>query len=283
MVILLSYIFYFIAASASPLQRRWLATKKDADSKEQVDFAFKVTLVTVVLSLLIPLFSPFKLDGNPYHLILLSLVCGVGGASFFAASFVAQKHVEAGISSVVTNIYTPITIVLASLLLNEGLTSIQIIGTVLLLIAMVIVSKKHRVGRFRFDQYFLLMLSAGVMLGATITAERALMNITGFTAGTLLSWWSQCAALGIAALITKSRHTYSRRDVLITGGLRFFQSLSWVIVLFVVGNLSVVSSVTTFKVVAVFLAAALFLKEREDLPRKIFGSVIAVMGLLLMK
>lgn len=283
MVIFLSYLFYFIAASASPLQRRWLATRKDAGNKEQIDFAFRVTLVTVVLSLAIPLFSPFKLEGNLYHLILLSLVCGVGGAGFFTASYIAQKHIEAGVSSVVTNIYTPITIVLASILLHEGLTSIQIIGTVLLLIAMVVVSKKHRIGRFRFDKYFLLMLSAGVMLGATITAERTLMNITGFTAGTLLSWWSQCAALGVAVLITKSRYAYSHRDVIITGALRFLQSLSWVILLFVVGNLSVVSSVTTFKVVVVFLAAAIFLKEREDLPRKIFGSVIAVAGLLLMK
>lgn len=57
MIILLSYIFYFIAASASPLQRRWLATKKDAGGREQVDFAFRVTLVTVVLSLLIPPFG----------------------------------------------------------------------------------------------------------------------------------------------------------------------------------------------------------------------------------
>lgn len=77
MIILLSYIFYFIAASASPLQRRWLATKKDVGGREQIDFAFKVTLVTVALSLLIPLFSPFQLTGNPYHLFLVALVCGI--------------------------------------------------------------------------------------------------------------------------------------------------------------------------------------------------------------
>lgn len=283
MIILLSYLFYFIAASASPLQRRWLATKKDVDGKEQIDFAFKVTLVTVVLSLLIPFFSPFQLTGNPYHLFLLALVCGVGGAGLYITSYISQRHVEAGVSSLVANIYTPITIALASLLLNEGLTPIQIGGTALLLIAVVIVSKKHRIGRFRFDTYFMLMIASGVMLGFVLTAERALIKTTGFTTGTLLSWWSQCAALGIVALATKSKHTYSQKDVVITGVLRFLRSLSWVILLVTVGNLSVVSAVTTFQVVVVFVGAAIFLHEREDMPRKIFGSIVAVIGLLLMK
>lgn len=150
------------------MQRRWLATKKDADGREQIDFTFRVTLVTVVLSLFIPLFSPFQLTGNLYHLVFLSLVCGIGGAGFLAASYIAQKHVEAGVSSIITNIYTPITIVLASVLLNEGLTPIQVIGTILFLIAMIVVSKKHRIGRFCFDRYFVLMLSSGVMLGAAL-------------------------------------------------------------------------------------------------------------------
>jgi hypothetical protein len=33
----------------------------------------------------------------------------------------------------------------------------------------------------------------------------------------------------------------------------------------------------------VFIAGALFLNEREDLPRKIIGSLVALVGLLLMK
>lgn len=76
---------------------------------------------------------------------------------------------------------------------------------------------------------------------------------------------------------------YTNKDTLITGALRFLQSLSWVILLFIVGNLSLVSAVTTFKVVVIFIAAAIFLNEREDLPRKIAGSFIAVLGLLLMQ
>lgn len=282
MTVLLAYIFYFIAASASPIQRRWLAVNRPSH-EGQIQFAFHVTLVVVILSLLLPLFSPFHLIGNWSTLTWVTLVCGLFGAGFFTTSFVAQKHVEAGISTVISNIYTPITIFFATFLLGEALTPKQIGGTVLLLCAIVLVSKRHRIGRFRFDKYFLLMLLSGVFLAGSLTAERYLQKLTGFTAGTMLSWWAQCAALGLATIIFKSKTVYSIKDTVITGSFRYLQSLSYVILIFAVGNLSLVSAITTFKVVIIFIVGTIFLKEREDLLHKIIGSVIAVAGLLLMK
>lgn len=283
MLTLLSYLFYFVAASASPLQRRWLATRKNTDNTGQISLAFQVTLITVILSLLLPIFKPFYFQGSSLVLIVLTSVSGIFGAGYFISFYTAQKYVEAGISTLVNNIYTPITIVLATLFLNEKLTNLQILGTVLLLIGMVIVSKKHRIGKFKFDKYFMLMILSGIMLGVSLTAERALQKTTGFTAGTMLSWWSQCAFLGIATFVTGNKNKYTKKDIAITGMLRFLQSLSWVILIFSVGNLSLVSAITTFKIVIIFIAAAIFLKERADLPRKIIGSLVALAGLLLMK
>jgi len=54
----------------------------------------------------------------------------------------------------------------------------QILGTALLLVGMVIVSKKHRIGKFSFDKYFVLMALSGIFLGVCLIAERALMKIT---------------------------------------------------------------------------------------------------------
>ena len=283
MIIFLSYLFCFIAASASPLQRRWLATHKNIKNEGQVRLAFQVSFITVILSFILPLFEPFHLQGNIFYLIGLSLICGLFGAGYFVFSYISQKHVEAGVGSLVSNIYTPISIVLATLLLNERLTLIQILGTVLLIIGILVVSKKHRTGRFKFDKYFMMMVFSGMMIGVLVVAERALMKITGFSAGVMLSWWSQCLFLGIVTLITHSKSVYTTKDILVTGGLRFLQALSWVVLVFVVGNLSIVSAVTTFKVVIMFIAGAIFLKEREVLPIKILGSIIALAGLLLMK
>jgi drug/metabolite transporter (DMT)-like permease len=283
MSVILAYIFYFVAASASPLQRRWLAKKKDIDGKGQIHFAFQVSIVIALLSLLLPLFSPFYIAGNIKDLVLLALISGIFGAGTLIISYKVQKHVEAGVSSLLNNINTPITIILATVLLGEKLLPIQIYGTVLLLVGIVVVAKKHRIGRFKFDKYFMLLILGGILLALDIVAERALQKITGFTAGVMIMMWAQCLFLGCAVLISKSKSLYSRKDITITGGLRFLQILSWAILVFVVGNLSLVSAVTTFKVIIIFIAGALFLKERDDLPRKITGSLIAVIGLLLMK
>jgi drug/metabolite transporter (DMT)-like permease len=235
-----------------------------------------------LLGLLLVFLQPAYLRGNPVHLVLLAMAAGVFGAGYFISLYVVQKHVDAGITTLVLNIYTPVAIVLSSIFLSEKLTMAQALGTALLLIGVVVVSKKHRIGRFKFDRYFTLMILSGTMLGVSLVAERALQKMTGFTTGTLFSWWAQCATLGIATLLLPASEKHSAKDTAVTGVLRYFQSLSWVILLLVVGNLSLVSSVTTFKVVVMFVAAAIFLREREDIPRKILGSAIAFAGLLLM-
>lgn len=282
-MIFLEYLFYFVAASASPLQRRWLAKTKNIENNGQINLSFWVTFIAAILSLSFPFFSDFFISGNKFYLVFLAVICGVTGTFVYIFSYIAQKHIEAGISTLVMNIYTPITIILATIFLHEKLTFLQIIGAVLLLFAILLISKKYRIGKFSFDKYFLLMLSSGVMLAFLLVAERALVKTTGFSAGTMISWWSTCIFLGVAVLLTKNKNQYSKKDITITGVLKFFQNLSWVILVFTVGNLSLVSSITTFKVVIMFILGAIFLNEKEDLPRKILGSIIAVVGLLLMK
>jgi drug/metabolite transporter (DMT)-like permease len=283
MSIFLAYIFYFISTTAAALQRRWLATNREGESIGQIDFAFKVMLVISVFGLMLPLIEPFQIKGNGVVLALLSLVSGVSGAAFLITLYSAQKHVDAGVSTLVSNIYTPITIILASLMLNEGLSGKQILGTVFLLFSIFLISKKHRIGRFRFDTYFLMVVASGVLLGILLTTERALQKISGFSAGTLMSWWSQCLVLGLATLIDRKISGHTVKDTVATGSLRALAAISWVVLVYTVDNLSIASAVSTFKIVVIFLAAAIFLKEREDLPRKIIGSFIAVLGLLLMK
>ena len=283
MAIFLAYIFYFIAASASPLQRRWLAKKKDIDGKGQIHFAFQVSLILSVISLLTPLVSPFYISGDIWYLVGFTLVTGIFGAAALVCIYTAQKHVEAGVASLVSNVYTPITIILATLFLHEKLLPIQVVGTILLLVGIVIVSKKHRIGRFKFDRYFVLLVIGGVMLAFDIFAERAIQKVTGFTATMIITSVAQSIFLGVAVFLSHSKSRYSNKDITITGILRSLQALSWATLIFVVGNLSLVSSVTTFKVVIMFLAGAIFLGEREDFKRKLLGSIIALIGLLIMK
>lgn len=283
MAAILAYLFYFIVSSASTLQRRWIAREKALDAKGQILFALSVNLIPSLISLGLPIFVPLQVSENYRLLIGLALTCGVFGSGFYIASYIAQKHVEAGTTTLLGNIYTPVTIVLSSVMLGEGLKPLQILGTIILLGAMVVVGDKHRLGSLKFDRYFWIMIASGIMLGVVLTAERALQKETGFALAAMLSWWPQCLFLGIAAIATNAKNNYSFKDIIYTGGLRAVQMFSWVFLIFTVGNLSLVSAITTFKIVVVFIMAAVFLHERDHLVKKIIGSLIAVTGLLLMR
>jgi len=282
-MIILSYIYYFVISSSFSLHIRWLTKKKDLQSSEQILFTFQIIFILFLGSLTFPFFSHFYIAGNYLYLTFLALVCGVFGIGTNLLGIITQKHLDAGVTALVVNIYTPITIFLSSILLHEGLTAMQIFGTILLLVAVVIVSKKHHLGSFKFDKYFLLLVLSSALLGFLLVAERELQITTGFSAGMIMSWGAQAFCLGLVALFTKSKQAYTNYEVIGTGILKFFSSTSWVALVYIVGNLSLVSSITTFKVIVVFIAAAIFLGEREDIGRKIIGSVIAVLGLLLMK
>ncbi|HET9850479.1 MAG TPA: DMT family transporter [Candidatus Saccharimonadales bacterium] len=224
----LAYIFYFLSSTSSTLQRRELATRRTDDSG-QIDFAFRVMFITFVLSAVLLVFKKPVLSQSPLALALLALVCGVSGAVSIASQYIAQRHVEAGVTTLVGNVYTPVSIILASLFLNEGLKTRQIFGTVILLGAVIMVSNKHRLSRWRFDRYFWLMVINGLALGFTLTAERALIKDNSLPVGTWISWGSQSLCLAIAALLAGTKSQYGVRDTATTGGLRFLQQVSWVI------------------------------------------------------
>jgi len=281
MAIILAYIFYFIAASVSPLQRRQLALRRETD-KGQIDFAFRVMLITFVLSSILVLFRRPELNQPWLSVALLALAAGLFGALGIGSQYIAQRHVEAGLTTLLSNLYTPVTIILASSLLHERLKRMQLLGAAILLFSVFLVSNKHRLSRWRFDRFFLLMALSGVSLGIVLTAERALIKNNGITTGTWVSWGAQTLCLAVVAFIIGARSQYDFKDTTITGSFRFLQQLSWVVLITVAANLSLVASITTFKVVVIFVAAAIFLKERQDLKRKILGSIIAVAGLLLM-
>lgn len=146
MAILLAYLFYFVPSTASSLQRRHLALRRDT-YKGQIDFAFRVTLITFVLSFVLIFFKKPEFNQSFTTIVLLMIVCGVTGSIPIAAQYIAQRHVKTGLTTLIGNVYTPITLLLSAILLHESLKSRQIVGTILLLISVVLVSRKHRLGR----------------------------------------------------------------------------------------------------------------------------------------
>src|SRR3989344_163608 len=114
MVILFGYLFYFVYSTLYTLQFRWLMRESQAEPPSLIKFSFQVFCVLVLFSPLLLMFEPFRFSGDPKLIFLRSLVCGLCGALLTALAFFAQKHVEAGETTLVSNIYTPVAIILSS-------------------------------------------------------------------------------------------------------------------------------------------------------------------------
>ena len=113
-----SYLFYFVVAILAPLQIRWLTKNKNPENKGQINLAFRVTFIRVLFGVGLIAFYPFYISGESKTLILLSLICGIFGGIHFISAYIAQKNVEAGVTNILTNIYTPTTIILATFFLH---------------------------------------------------------------------------------------------------------------------------------------------------------------------
>ncbi|OGL30456.1 hypothetical protein A3F37_01105 [Candidatus Saccharibacteria bacterium RIFCSPHIGHO2_12_FULL_41_12] len=281
MTAVLAYIFFFVAATVSPLQRRHQSRRTKTDPI--VLAAWTQAFVWVLgLSLLYKADISFSWS---WHLIFLNAGLFICGPLFFYLSYNSQKHVDATQSVVLSNIYTPVAIILAILFLSETLTLQQIMGAIILFIAMLIISIERATSQsFRFSKYSIYMLSSGVFLGIILFLEKATMNLIGNRVGIVVSWTAQTIGLLILAYALRGIHKLpTKREIFTSGALRYAQQLSYVTLLIVVGNLALVAAVTTFKIVFIFLGAFVFLHEKEHLYRKFFGVVIAIVGLLLMK
>lgn len=282
MTAILAYLFYFVAATASPLQRRHQSKVTRTDP---LILATWTQAFVWVLGLSLLYKADISLFEWSWNLIFLGFGLLVFSPLFFYLSYKSQKHVDATQSVILSNMYTPVAIVLALLFLGDALSQRQIIGAIILFIAMILITVE-KVGSksFSFSKYSFEMLMSGVFLGVVLFLEKAMMNQIGNRVGIVVSWTAQTIGLLALAYALRGIHTLpTKREILVSGSLRYAQQLSWVTLLIVVGNLALVSAVTTFKIVFIFLGAFIFLKERDHLARKFLGVAIAIVGLLLMK
>ena len=69
MIIFLSYLGYFVVTTVNALQRRFVIKRKNAQSLEQIHFAFEVMCILVLGSIIMQFFSPLHFNGS----VLLNL------------------------------------------------------------------------------------------------------------------------------------------------------------------------------------------------------------------
>ncbi len=248
--------------------------------------SFAITISTYIVGLAYGLLrqeQPLLQGFTP--MVALS-VFGVGVMQVFAGKIavVTQKHIETAQYSVIRMLQVPSSVVISTLFLGEALTLMQTVGMLSILAGVSIVSTGGKIPRLmHFGRYELLTIANSAFLGVYTVFNRYLIEQTSLS--TLMVVWAGIEMIPLLATIVK-RPTQMpvKSDIVLALGIGATAVLNivafWLAVA-IAGNVALVSSLSAFRVVAIFAGSYLILKEKNNLTPKIIGSLLAVVGLLL--
>lgn len=249
-------------------------------------FAMLLFLPTMLI-LKETLFRPVPL--REYYLLMLSGVIGIGiGDTLF---FKSLNLIGAGLSAIVESMYSPFIVSLSVLWLGEKLTVLQIIGTLMIVAAVLTTTKLKEKGKINHRD-----LLWGILCGVLATAAMAvgIVMIKPLLMRSPLLWATEIRLFGAAGslIIITLLHPLRRRIVsslFISRGWVYTVSGSFVgaymaMFIWLAGmkytNVSIASALNQTSSIFVFIFAAVILREPINLQR-IIAIILAVSGAFL--
>lgn len=219
------------------------------------------------------------------------------GGLFFALTNVftykTLVYFDAAIASIVGTVNAMFTIIGAALVLNENLSKMQIVGSLILLGAisygiLATHSISQRLDRRRALLGVMYALLAGISFAIAAVNEKSLLS--HMTIGTygILGIGGQFLMSILTALIIQPRKIhilFSKRVFgwsMLGGVLRGVGGVCFMLAEVKSNNVALVSVISNFKLIIVVLLGWWLLNEREYLARKFYSAMLAISGLIVM-
>lgn len=277
-------IGYLVLGTASYLWRRQLA-KTFAKANSLVNAFFFVAALYPIGLVVASFTSPDLSIGWASFFMLL-----IGGALFPFVNLLiyrANKDLDVGLFSILSDLMPVVSITAGWLLLNEGLTGQQLVGAAIILLAALIVTLPQLKHHMRHNSRALACaIVAVILLGLGFVYERYMLTRMDFGAYIVIGWGFQTMWGVLFAL--PERKSYK---ILLDPKIRFklwsysltstFRGLCIVGALYLSGNVSVVMASASFLTVLVVVAAYIILKEKEWLWLKLGAATLGMIGLIL--
>jgi drug/metabolite transporter (DMT)-like permease len=278
-------IIYLILGTASYLSRRHLAKSLARHNRLVNGFFFLVVLYPT--GLVIALFNPHNLDVGWFN-----LVCVLIGSAVWPVirllSYRASKDIDAGLFTIICNLAPIVTIVAASILLQERLNDQQLLGASILIGSAFMATLPHLTRRSSTKIAGLdFAIVSVVLMGLATVFERWMLTRMDFGTYLILGWgaqtlWMVAFAWPDRKYINIFRDKNNLRQTIWYALSNTFAGVCFVAALKLSGNVSLVSAFASFMTVTVVLAAFFFLKEKEWLWYKVAAAIIGIIGLIVL-
>ncbi|MBI2430560.1 MAG: DMT family transporter [Candidatus Levybacteria bacterium] len=214
------------------------------------------------------------------NLLLMAVLYALANTLIFNA----LKQIEASRFAIIFSSRTLFTIFASSLLLKEGLTLQQFGGAFLILTGIVVANMKTKM--FIFGKTEFLVLVAAACFGFALTNDSFLLksfSLYPYAFINLIFPAIFLFLLNISKIKDGSfffKAKFFGRMIVISflyavSVLTFFSALQ------TSGNSSQISAISTVSVIITVILAIIFLKEQENMGKKILGAILSFIGLLL--
>ena len=193
----------------------------------------------------------------------------------------AYKLIEASEVGILGSAQKMWSVVGAFIFLGEPFSALKIIATVVIIIGVIIASWKHHT--LKWDKGALFVIGAGMLFSvADIAGYYLLQTMNTFSFTALGHLFPVILLLAIRPSTIKHLRFYTKRSNFIkisiqsvfdiTGTFCFFYAYT------LAHNASTITPLTASRVILTVILGAIFLRERDNLVKKIIGGLIIVFG-----
>lgn len=230
------------------------------------------SLTGVKIELTVPFYN--------FNIVLMGVLWGL--FNIFSAK--ALEVTQASTYTVILSLRVLITALTAYLFLGETLSVLQMFGIFLVIAGVTVVSLKR--GSLTLNKNLLYAFLTAIFIGLAITNDRAILKFLDVPTYAFFAYLYPAIFITIVRPKALTRlnlyFSYPRIfNMLLLGILWVGFTLSFNYALSIAPNASQPSTVSLAGTVVTVLLSVIFLKERDNLRNKIFGTIITFFGLLL--
>jgi drug/metabolite transporter (DMT)-like permease len=267
-------------ATATLIERVILKESESQPIAYAILFEFIIGLLFIVLTLITGRFALPKLQPLLGNILLMIILYSISSV----ATFFALKEIEIGKYIIIFSLRSLFTLLGGTLWLHQGLSLIAFVGLLCILGGIFIVSlTQNKISMTKGDIFALI---AGASFGLANVNDKFLLH--SFNVLTYLSIGFIGPAVLLALIFPKE---IAHMKVFFT--TKVFIKMTFLCIIYAISilfffiaiqsgpNVSLVVSLSLLSVLLTVIFGIVFLKERSELGKKLLGSMLSIIGLLL--
>lgn len=221
----------------------------------------------------------------PEELIINFLILAIFGTIAYVLKYRSYQLISTSEVVIFSTTSKFWNVIGASIILHEAITIQKIIGTIVIIIGVAITVYADK--KFKVNKGILIVLLAAILFGLTDINGYYMLGSMDASSYQILFYLLPVIALLLfqPKLMKKVPYYFKPDRALKVIALAIFDTLGMLALFFAYqmgGSASIIGPLSATKVIVTVVLAIIFLKERNNLTNKLVGSVIAVIGAILL-